>query len=139
MSGVSGNVSALDAIRMNYNTIFGLLVTWNNDVYKLIDTARPIGIKNVETNIPKIFCLSQNYPNPFNPSTKIKYDIPKTSQVTIKVFDLIGREVTTLVNEIKQPGSYEAEFNASNFASGVYFYRIEAGNYVNVKKMVLVK
>ena len=94
----------------------------------------------VEFNkLPKKFSLSQNYPNPFNPITKIKYDIPKISNVFIKVYDIIGREIISLVNEIKQPGYYEIMFDGTNYASGVYFYTISAGNYYNVKKMVLLK
>jgi hypothetical protein len=89
--------------------------------------------------IPQIFSLSQNYPNPFNPSTSIKYDIPKHSGVKLVVFDLLGREVATLVNEMKKPGSYEVTFDGTNLSSGVYFYKIEAGDFVNVKKMVLIK
>lgn len=87
-----------------------------------------------------MFNLSQNYPNPFNPKTKINYDIPNNSYVKLIVYDILGREVIRVVNnEFKQPGRYMVEFNGTNFASGVYFYRIEAGDYVNSKKMVLVK
>jgi len=90
--------------------------------------------------IPTVFNLYQNYPNPFNPSAVIKYDVPQDVNVTIKVYDLIGREVTRLVNnEFKKAGSYEVTWNANNYASGVYFYRMEAGKYVSTKKMVLLK
>lgn len=90
-------------------------------------------------SLPKIFRLYQNYPNPFNPKATIKFDLPKDVQVTIKVYDLLGREVITLVNEFKKTGSYQTEFEASHYASGVYFYRIEAGDFIQSKKMVLVK
>ena len=83
--------------------------------------------------------LSQNYPNPFNPSTTIKYSIPKNSLVTLKVYDVLGREVKTLVNEYKTAGDYNADFNASHLASGIYFYRITAGKYTAVRKMQLLK
>jgi hypothetical protein len=83
--------------------------------------------------------LSQNYPNPFNPITNIKYQIQKTGQVTLKIYDITGREIKTLVNEIKNPGSYIVTFNGTELASGVYFYRIQAGDFVQVKKMVLIK
>ncbi len=89
--------------------------------------------------IPVSFALSQNYPNPFNPTTKIKYEIPKTSLVTLKVYDVLGREVKTLVDESKAAGSYEVTFKAIDLPSGIYFYRIQAGDYVKVKKMVLLK
>jgi len=100
---------------------------------------------NEPKNIPLVFKLSQNYPNPFNPVTKINYDLPKDSKVKIVIYDILGREVKRLVNsEFKTAGSYIVDFNASNFASGVYFYRIEAeepnGNkFVDSKKMVLLK
>jgi hypothetical protein len=91
------------------------------------------------SNLPRVFNLSQNYPNPFNPSTTIKYALPKDVNVNLKIYDLLGREVKTLVNEFKKAGYYEITFNFIDFASGVYFYRIEAGNYTNSKKMVIVK
>jgi hypothetical protein len=90
-------------------------------------------------NIPKEFNLSQNYPNPFNPVTNIKYDIPKDVMVSINVFDITGREIAKLVNEYKKAGCYNVAFNGSNFASGIYFYRIQAGDFVQIKKMVLIK
>ena len=99
----------------------------------------PVGLSHNQNGIPKVFALMQNYPNPFNPTTTIQYALPKSSNVEIKVYDLVGREVTTLVNEFKQAGYYSAEFNANNFASGVYFYRIKAGDFTDTKKMLLVK
>lgn len=102
---------------------------------------KPMNVKkNAETSIPKQFNLYQNYPNPFNPSTTIKFDLPKDANVTIKIYDIIGRVVATLVNnELKKAGSYDITWNASNYATGVYFYRIEAGSFVSSKKMVLLK
>lgn len=95
------------------------------------------GIQTV--TIPNYYSLSQNYPNPFNPTTKISYTLPKAGNVELKVYDLLGREVATLVNETKQPGMYSVDFNASNLASGVYFYSIKANDFSAVKKMILVK
>jgi hypothetical protein len=95
------------------------------------------GIQTIE--IPNTFRLGQNYPNPFNPSTTIKYGLPKNSFVTLKVYDILGREVTTLVNENKMAGTYQVNFNASNLASGIYFYTIKAGDFSQTKKMLLVK
>ncbi len=89
--------------------------------------------------IPIEFNLSQNYPNPFNPITTIKYKIPELNFVTLKVYDVLGREVTILINEEKPIGSYEVEFNATNLPSGVYFYSLQAGSFVETKKMVLMK
>ena len=85
------------------------------------------------------FSLAQNYPNPFNPSTRVEYSIPTGSLVTIKVFDILGREVATLVNEQKAAGSYTATFDASNLANGTYIYKIQAGNFTDTKKMTLLK
>ncbi|MCX6149691.1 MAG: CotH kinase family protein [Ignavibacteriales bacterium] len=86
-----------------------------------------------------IFKLSQNYPNPFNPSTTINYLIPKTSFVTIKLYDVLGNEIATMVNEEKLPGNYKYEFNGDNISSGIYFYRIQAGNFTDTKKFILMK
>jgi hypothetical protein len=83
--------------------------------------------------------LSQNFPNPFNPTTKIKYSIPQTSNVVIKVFDILGNEIETLVNEEKQIGTDEITWNAEQLPSGVYFYRLQANDFVETKKMVLMK
>ncbi len=101
-----------------------------------------IGMKkgvNTNNNLPKHYALYQNYPNPFNPVTEIKYEIPKDGFVTIKIYDLLGRQVLKLVDEFKQAGYYSEEFNGANYASGVYFYRIESGSYMERKKMVLIK
>ncbi len=92
-----------------------------------------------EESIPKEYLLSQNYPNPFNPSTIIKYSIPEKSLVTLKIFDIIGNEVGTLVNEEKSVGRYEAKLNAGNLSSGVYFYQIRAGSFIETKKMIFLK
>lgn len=89
--------------------------------------------------IPENFNLSQNYPNPFNPSTTIKYAIPTSEVATLKVYDMLGSEVATLVNEEKPTGSYEVEFNASNLTSGIYFYKLQSGSFVETKKMLLLK
>lgn len=90
-------------------------------------------------NIPKEFNLSQNYPNPFNPLTKINYSVPQNITVTLKVYDILGRLVKTLVNEYQNAGSYIVTFDGSGLASGIYFYKLEAGDFVQSKKMVLVK
>jgi photosystem II stability/assembly factor-like uncharacterized protein len=89
--------------------------------------------------IPTNFYLSYNYPNPFNPNTKIRYSIPQTSNVVIKVFDILGNEIETLVNEEKQTGTYEITWLAEGLPSGVYFYRLQAGDFVETKKMILLK
>lgn len=83
--------------------------------------------------------MFQNYPNPFNPSTTLKYQIPQNGFVTLKVYDILSKEVATLVNEVKTQGRYEATFDASSLASGVYLYRLNVNDYVDVKKMILLK
>ncbi len=93
----------------------------------------------VENTLPTVYSLSNNYPNPFNPTTKIKYDLPRESMVTLKVFDVLGREVTTLVSQNQKAGYYEVNFNASQLATGVYIFRIQANDFVQTKKMMLVK
>ncbi len=93
----------------------------------------------VNAGLPKAFALEQNYPNPFNPSTMISYQLPASSNVSLKVFDMLGKEVATLVNARQEAGAYTVNFNANQLSSGVYFYRLQAGNFVATKKMMLVK
>ena len=103
-------------------------------------TATGISGENLEgNNLPRTYNLKQNYPNPFNPATEIQYSIPKSGIVILKVFNLLGQEVATLVNQEQTPGSYKVSFDASKFASGVYLYRIQSGNYSLTKKMILMK
>jgi len=85
------------------------------------------------------YAIEQNYPNPFNPSTTIKYQLPQNGLVTLKIYDILGKEVATLVNSEQQAGRYEVNFNATNLASGVYLYRIKVNDYMAVKKMLLIK
>ncbi len=99
----------------------------------------PSGIKTVTLEIPDDYHLFQNYPNPFNPRTIIKFQLPVRSTVTLKIYDALSNEVAMLLNEEKQSGSYKVEFNAMNFASGVYFYRLKAGEFIQTKKMILMK
>ena len=99
-------------------------------------------ITSVQTNkndLPKSFSLEQNYPNPFNPSTTIEFSIPRQSFVTLKVYDLLGRDVTTLVNEELQVGSYKTQFNASKLASGVYLYRLNVNGITQTRKLTVMK
>lgn len=97
------------------------------------------GISNLGTGLPRAFSLSQNYPNPFNPSTNFNFSIPKSSNVTLKVFDMLGREVALLANGKFEAGTYRVDWDASEFTSGVYFYTLSAGDYSETKKMILVK
>jgi hypothetical protein len=93
----------------------------------------------VDLGIPAEFSLQQNYPNPFNPETVINYQLPINGKVTLKVFDMLGREVVTLVDEVKEAGTYNVSFNGKAFTSGAYVYRLQSGNYVKTIKMVLMK
>jgi hypothetical protein len=99
------------------------------------------GITPVSGQVPSHYALEQNYPNPFNPVTKIKFEIAAHSvgQTFLSVYDLLGREVAILVNEQLNPGTYEVEWNAQNYTSGVYFYRLQSGEFVDTKKLVLLK
>ena len=89
--------------------------------------------------VPKDFALEQNYPNPFNPTTTIFYSIPKTSIITLKVYNVLAEEIAVLVNEEKLVGSYEVEFDATSLTSGIYFYQLRGGDFVETKKMMLLK
>ncbi len=85
------------------------------------------------------YALDQNYPNPFNPTTEISYTIAEGGRVTLKVYDMLGREVETLVNEAQDPGRYLVTFNAARDATGVYFYRLSSGHFTSIKKMIMMK
>jgi hypothetical protein len=100
----------------------------------------PSAVEN-ENKIPSVFSLSQNYPNPFNPSTLISYQLPENAFVTLKVYDMLGREVATLVNEFQHAGSYSTQLSVSNsqLSTGIYFYSIKAGKFSQTKKMLLMK
>jgi hypothetical protein len=98
-----------------------------------------VDVEELATPVPDDFKLYQNYPSPFNSSTKIKYQIPFQSNVTLKIYDVLGREVATLVNEVKSAGKYEVEFTENNLTSGIYFYNLQADNYRQTKKMILLK
>ncbi|MBN1632607.1 MAG: T9SS type A sorting domain-containing protein, partial [Ignavibacteria bacterium] len=106
-----------------------ILRTTNGGVY----------VKQINSKIPERFSLYQNYPNPFNSVTKIKFDIHQSSNIKLVVYDILGKEIATLVNEKLNAGSYEVNWNASNYASGVYFCRLTTEDYTNVKKMLLIK
>ena len=100
---------------------------------------RPTGVNNNLSFVPLSYSLNQNYPNPFNPSTKIEYEIPATGVVTMKVFNVLGQVVSTLVSEKQDAGKHFAIFDASRFSSGIYFYQISAGKFVATKKMMFLK
>jgi len=109
-----------------------------NDI-ATIKYSQPIGIAQISQNIPSDFSLLQNYPNPFNPVTNIKFDIPQRSIVKISIYDILGKDISVLVNEELNPGTFEVNWDASNFPSGVYFYKIVTDDFTESKKMVLIK
>jgi hypothetical protein len=98
-----------------------------------------VGINQISSEIPGKFSLSQNYPNPFNPNTKIQFALPNSAFVKVIVYDALGKEVETIVNEQLNAGTFEAEWNAVNYPSGVYYYKLSAGDYSETKKMVLIR
>jgi len=116
-----------------------LSASWLDDRIVWYENLSIVNIVENSNEFPTEFRLSQNYPNPFNPSTKIKYQIPELSFVTLKVYDVLGSEILTLVNEEKPAGYYVADFYASNLPSGIYFYRLQTGFVSKSKKMVLMK
>jgi hypothetical protein len=116
--------------------IYSFHTDGTTQTYTLLKTITEI--VQEEHQLPK-FSLNQNYPNPFNPGTIIKYEIPERSLVTIKVFDVLGNEVATLVNEEKAIGNYEVEFDATNLPSGIYFYQLQTPNFTQTRKMILLK
>jgi hypothetical protein len=99
----------------------------------------PIGIQNISSEIPGKFMLYNNYPNPFNPETIFKLDVAKSRAVKLTVYDLLGRVVDVLYDGYLEPGKYSVRWNASNYSSGVYYYKMESGTFSDVKKMVLLK
>ena len=137
----------------------GLYKTWNGDNVTFSSILKGciingvvygdttvVSVEDETPNLPKEFYLSQNYPNPFNPTTIIKYSIPNVARseasqnkIVLKVYDVLGKEIATLVNEEKPPGTYEVTFNAAGLPSGVYLYRLTAGNFSDVKKLILIK
>jgi hypothetical protein len=108
------------------------------DFFKNYELSEPTSV-NDDIKIPSTFTLFQNYPNPFNPCTKISWQSPASNRQTIKVYDVLGNEVAVLVNEIKPAGYYEVEFDGSKLTSGVYFYQLKVGNFVEMKKMILLR
>ena len=107
--------------------------------YATIKYSQTTGIEQIYSELPEQFSLSQNYPNPFNPSTIINYQLSMINYVSLKVYDALGREVATLVNEKQNPGTYQVEFDGSGLTSGVYFYKLTAGEFTDTKRMFLVK
>ncbi|MEK9135495.1 MAG: T9SS type A sorting domain-containing protein, partial [Bacteroidota bacterium] len=113
-----------------------ILGTYGGGVFQ---STGPLTSVGENKSIPSQFALEQNYPNPFNPVTNFQFSIANSQLTILKVYDLLGREVATLVNEVKRPGRYEVQWDASNFSSGVYFYRMQTGSFHDTKKLILAK
>jgi len=124
------NLDSLPFVQIDPIAIFGLETKLTDEIV--------VSISNKELN-PNVLALKQNYPNPFNPTTNIGYRISDREFVTLKVFDILGNEVAILINEEKPAGSYELEFDASGLPSGIYFYKLNSGGFVETKKMILLK
>jgi hypothetical protein len=141
----SKNISVTLGSAFTVGTAIWEWVLYNKDsagVSQIYGRKKQIMINSVSkigNSVPDKFSLSQNYPNPFNPSTNIKFQIANNKYVLLKVFDVIGREVQTLVNEKLKPGEYEVTFDGSALPSGVYFYKLTAGEFTQTKKLILLK
>jgi photosystem II stability/assembly factor-like uncharacterized protein len=134
------NFTHMDLIKEG-NNVYGYAVTENGVVCKMVDPV--VGINNNSSEVPTRFKLEQNYPNPFNPTSTINYSLPNTSVVTLKIYDILGNEAMTVVNEYKHAGNYSVNVDASKLASGMYFYTLSArggaGDFKDSKKMVVIK
>ena len=132
---VTFRITSNDGLLQRMNSLFNFFDWSFTDVYIKDEVS---GLKSIY-QVPEQFKLYQNYPNPFNPVTTIRYSVPKTSNVSIIVYDILGKEIETLVNEGKFPGNYDIQFNGSNFSSGVYFYVMRVDNFIGTKKLILIK
>ena len=126
---------------VNLTEVFQLMFTGNGTIYldNIYFSTMVSDVKEIHNALPSDFTLDQNYPNPFNPTTNIRFSLPEANQVMLKVHDMLGQEVATLVNGFMSAGSYEVDFDAENLPTGTYFYSITAGDFSSVKKMLLIK
>lgn len=147
LKSTDGGSTWQQIMQLNTDTLFsvyfltqdiGYVAGTKGKVFKTI-TGGVLGINQISNEVPKEYLLEQNYPNPFNPSTIIKFSIPKLSKVRLAIYDLLGREVESLVNSQLTPGIYEVNWNAAKFSSGIYMYRLETNDFSMVKKMSLIK
>jgi photosystem II stability/assembly factor-like uncharacterized protein len=135
---LSGNYEII-ADRLGYVSASQNVSVTNGNLENVNFALVRVGVQNISNIIPDKYSLYQNYPNPFNPVTNIKFDVPKSSLVTIKVYNILGKEAAILLNEVKSAGRYELDFDASTLTSGVYFYRIETDGFTETKRMVILK
>jgi len=135
---VSGTGELLKSVNFVNNST-GWAVGSDGTILKTTTGGEPVGVQNVSMEIPSGYSLSQNYPNPFNPITHLEFGISNLGFASLKVYDILGKEIVTLVNEKLSPGTYQVEFDGSGLTSGVYFYRLTAGEFTETKRMMLVK
>ena len=133
--GFNGNMRVQSLLIANNYILAG---TYGQSIWRR-PLSEIISIQNISTETPAKYSLSQNYPNPFNPTTNVQFSMSNVQYVSLKVFDILGKEVSTLVNETLQPGTYETTFDGSQFSSGTYFYKLSAGDFSETKKMLLIK
>jgi len=137
---ILSNVTEIRLLHRTTPGTMGDVIVAQLGIDDITASASPTNVNELPPGISRTFELYQNYPNPFNPSTRINYNLPVTGFVTLKVYDVLGKEVTTLVNnEMKTKGTYSLQFNASGLSSGIYFYRLESGTNAQVKRLVIIK
>jgi len=134
ITAFTGDYTRTDLAQLVLTTNLGTIYIDNLYFYRL-----PTAIGKVDGAVPSEYALEQNYPNPFNPTTNIRFSIPKANHVTLKVFNMLGQKVATLVDNFKNAGTFEVDFDAANLPSGTYFYSISAGNFNSIQKMLLIK
>jgi hypothetical protein len=133
-------LATLDTVTASGSIVAGPLSVHYLRAITTISGGFPVSVQDRQLSSTPLKCaLSQNYPNPFNPTTKIQLTIANRQLTIVKVYDVLGRDVATLVNEVRQPGTYTVEFDASNLASGMYSYRLQAGDFVSTKRMLVLK
>ncbi|MBK8552470.1 MAG: T9SS type A sorting domain-containing protein [Ignavibacteria bacterium] len=138
ISQASGTINSLYSVHFTDSNT-GWIVGNSGTILKTTNGGTSVGVQNFSTEIPSGYSLSQNYPNPFNPVTNLEFGISDLGFVSLKVYDILGKEVVTLVNEKLSPGKYQVEFDGSGLPSGVYFYRLTAGEFTDTKRMMLIK
>ena len=140
-NGLPNGFQSMGLIRMNRGEEKPVFTSLKTKYAEYVNISENItGVEQTtNTIVPKEFLLAQNFPNPFNPSTVIGYQLPASNHVTLKVYDVLGKEIATLVDEVKEAGSYSVPFKASTLSTGIYFYRLQAGSFVSIKKMLVLK
>lgn len=138
-NSVTGSITSISQMPRSARTFTAISNNTKLYVASVDSNLVVLGVQSVSSEVPKNFSLSQNYPNPFNPATYIKFAIPKSGFVKLTVFDMLGREIETIINQNLSAGTYKADWNASGYSSGIYFYKLETDRYSKTKKMVLTK